>query len=55
MKIFILQTNLFPFLLQILQDILKIIAVVYQHAGSRINHGQLTTFNQSNAVIYTKL
>ena len=39
---------------QILQDILKIIAMVLYHcAGSQINHGQLTAFNQSNAVIYT--
>ena len=53
MKIFILQTNLFMFLLQILQDMFKIIAMVYHRVVSRINHGQLTTFNQSNAVIYT--
>ena len=53
MKIFILQANLCYILLQILQDILKIIAAVYHRAGSRINPGQLTTFNQSHAVIYT--
>ena len=53
MKIFILLTNLFHVLLQILKDILKVIAVVYHREGSRINHRQLTTFNQSNVIIYT--